>query len=407
VSVRARFPAIVGYAVASVVTASFSGLAGPLSSAIAFLPPAFVVASTVHLILSWHSFRFHQSFSNDHPQKGDIVRYRLSMSNESPIPPARGICAFSAPGTHSAFRDRVEIPANGNESKEYETELRCFWRGTYTFGLRSISFRDSAGIFSVEEKIEPRVFYVYPELVNIGADIERLTRSTGFDKTGASAKEDDPSIFENLAPLGRGKQARRVAWKRWAATGTPAEIVTGRSGSDSLRVVLDLWPGYPGIEETEKLAAEDMATSAVFSVLRALVRERIPARLILGDGDRAVEIATEDDFNDAFARSTNILFTDDGFPFAAFASQEATLLVTTRPLDAETDGTSVFSALEESAAAGTDPHILACPPPGATDAERATLAVVAERHAALGGKSLIRLADARRGIEEITHALSV
>jgi hypothetical protein len=407
VTVRARFPALAGYAIVSLVAAGFAGLAGPLSSLIAVLPPAFAVASTIHLVLAWNAFRFHQNFSTDHPQKGDIVRYRLSMSNESPVSSARGSCSFFAQGSHAAFCEGVNIPARGNESKVYETELRCSWRGTYTFGLKSISFRDSAGIFTVEEKIEPHVFYVYPELVNIGADIERLTSSTGSDKTGASAREDDPSIFENLAPIAAGRQARRVAWKRWAATGIPSEIVTGRSGSDSLRVVLDLWPGKADADEYDTLAAEDMATSAVFSVLRALVRERIPARLVLGDGDSEIAIVSNDDFNDSFVHSTNILFTDESFPFTAFSSQEATLLVTTRPLDAETNGTSLFSAIEKAAAAGTDPHILVCPPPSGADAERDMLAVASERHAALGGRSLIRLADSRQGIEEIAHALSV
>jgi uncharacterized protein (DUF58 family) len=270
---RLRVTEFVVFFTLAAILGTFAGLAGTLSVFASVLLPCLGAASVVHLAVSRYAFRYYQTFSTDHPAKGETVRYELRMANAGPLPIAAGVCRFSDPGPLGSFRTDVPVPVSANERTTYEESLRCAWRGTYVVGLVSVSFRDALGILEIEDRLEPRVFYVYPELVRLDEAVERLALSSGSEKPGSVVAKEDPSIFEYASPLRPGSPVRRVAWKRWAATGIPAEIVSGQARSAALRVVLDLWPGRKGT--VGKLVSEDTAISAAFSVLRYLADEAI------------------------------------------------------------------------------------------------------------------------------------
>ncbi len=371
---------------------TFSGLAGPLSSLISVLLPSVFFCSVLQLALSWFFFAFHQSFSNDHPLKGEVVRFELHTSNESAIPFARGMCRISAP-------DPREIAL---DLKPYQAEIRCAYRGAYSIGLVEYGFTDALGLVHLEEQIEPRIFYVYPELAKLDSGLDKLASASGTDQPKVDAREEDLSIFEYIRNLRDGRPARRIAWKHWAATGIPSEIVHGQSRSSALRIVLDLFP-LPS-EETERLAAEDIAVSAAFSALQYLTSAGIPAEFVLGSAERGSLLSSPEDFRQAFDHSTNIIFVDRRFPAAAFLPGPATLLISTRPLIEAGEKADLFSECEKAIKRGTGVHLLVCPPPSEADAERRALETLRERQAAFGGNALLELADSRHGLEEIIHA---
>lgn len=387
----------------SVLLATFSGLAGFMSSFFAVVLPSLFIASIAHLILSWVKFAFSQRFSNDHPLKGEVVRYSILVSNESPIPAAAGECHFADPGPMCLVASEEPTPVGGNESKTYEADIRCSYRGTYAIGLSSVSLRDATGIVEIRQKVEPRLFYVYPELVTLGLGVERLARSLGADQPGSSAREGDPSIFEYTAPLVPGRPSRHVAWKRWAATGIPSEIVHGQSRSSALTVVLDLWPGREG--GVEKLASEDLAMSAAFSVARHLARQGIPVELIYGNRDRGVLVSSEGQFQEVFDRSTNVIFDSPEFPSVAFDRGRTILLVTTRPI--VDNGMDLFTAYEDALLGGAVPHMIVCPPPSRAERERSALDSLADLRTSLGATGLLALADPDHGMEDLVNALAV
>jgi len=405
--VRVNVLAFAVYAVLAFIFATFDGLAGPLSDVLSLAVPLLALCSVAHLFLSQHWFRFHQSFSSDHPRKGQTVEYSLAFSNESIVPLAQGSCVFSNPGPLDSFSGSVAVPSGSQESGEYRASIRCSYRGTYIVGLSSYFFTDVMGIVTLENRVEPRVFYVYPELVQLDYSIEQLARTSGADRPGSSDLDEDPSIFEYLAPLRAGVPASRIAWKRWAATGTPSRIVSGKARSTALRVFLDLWQGSANM--IEKLASEDMAVSAAFSVLQYLAQSRIPAELVLGNQDKGIRIESMEDFTRAFDLSTNILFTETEFPDRAFGHGPSTLFITTRPLVGSSDAAELdlFTAFEEALPANRAPHLLACP--GRSDAERARITIDAllELQKACGTKRLAAVADSERGIEDIRHALCI
>lgn len=405
VSVRIRPIPVVSICTFSFVLGTFSGLAGFLSSFLSVILPVLFIASLIHLFLSWQFFAMHQNFSNDHPRKGEIVRYSLRMTNEGFLPLASGMCHFADPGPASSFIKEAPVPNKGHETISHDTEIRCSYRGTYIIGLSSVSFHDIIGMVEVETAIEPRVFYVYPELISLDGRVERLAFSSGSDRPGSNTREEDPTIFEYLSPLVPGKTARHIAWKRWAATGIPAETIHGQARSSALTVVLDLWPGYgTGIE---KLASEDIAMSAVFSLVQYLAKEQIPVELIYGGLEKGANIDSLERFTEIFDQTTNVIFNDARFPSAAFKNGTTALLVTTRPLVdyMKTTALDLFTAYENGLMRGNVPHMLICPPPEHADEERKILEMLAEKQTAYGAKGLLSLADSRKGLEDIAHAL--
>jgi hypothetical protein len=405
-TVRIKPLAFISLITFSLILATFSGLAGFFSSFFAVILPSLFIASIAHLILSWCKFAFNQRFSNDHPLKGEVVHFSLYAANESAIPAASGACHFADPGPMCDFKHEIPTPVGGNESATFEATIRCSYRGTYVIGLSSVSFRDATGIVEVRQNIEPRLFYVYPELIVPGIGAERLARSLGSDRPGSSRQEEDPSIFEYTTPLVPGRPARHVAWKRWAATGIPSEIIHGQSRSSALTVVLDLWPGYEG--GIEKLASEDIAMSAAFSVIRHLARQGIPVELFYGNDENGIIISTEEQFQAVFDHTTNVIFDKPDFPSIAFASDRTALLVTTRPLVdyGKTMALDLFTAYEGALLKGAVPHVIACPPPAQADRERQAIDSLADLRVSLGVAGLLALADSRRGMEDLVNALA-
>jgi len=402
VRLRIRLPSLAAFLTVSLILATFSDLAGPLSSFLSIFVPVLCLASLAHLFLSWRFFSFHQNFSTDHPQKGETVHYGLHMINEGALPLAQGYCGFSCPGLGSALAGQVQTPSWHGEKITQREDIHCPWRGSYEVGLSSISFRGALGLFELYEGTEPRIFYVYPELVPLDPSIGSLATTSGVERVGAGTLDDDQSIFEYVGPLRSGASSRRIAWKRWAATGMPAEILTGQSRSSALRLVLDLRPCSADLEE--RLPAEDMAMSAAFSVLQELAWQGIPVEFILGGEENGILLDGPERFLKVFDSSTSILFKDPRLPLAAFSPGPAVLLVTTRAL-VEPASNDLFTLYEDSLSRGMEPHLLLCPPPGRLEEERRSLEALMDRRGSWGGRKFLRLVDSSSGTRELTHAL--
>ncbi len=394
-------PAFLGvYLCILAVTATFSGLAGFFSVFIAVFLPVLTVVSVFHLVYSWAALGFHQDFSTDHPVKGETVYYSLHLANEKFFPLSGGVCAFSNPGTGKAFVDEIALPLFKSKPVLYEEKIRCVYRGIYIMGLTGITIRSTLALLETELAIEPRVFYVFPELVKFTSPLERLARSSGITEPDTQSSKDDITIFEYVTPLLNDTAVRSIAWKRWAATGIPSRIVNGRSRSPALRIVLDLWPGEEYLSESDKLASEDIAMTALFSVMQYMAQKSIPVTFYAGSAERPVLVDTIEIFQQVFDQSTGILFTDKTFPSTAFTQGSATLLISTRSL------ASFFSPYEDALHGAYEPHLLSCPPPSRYMKEKEMFDVLTERRRSMGSHSLLRITDTKNGAEEVVYAFS-
>lgn len=402
--IRIKSPLFAAFLGFSFVLSTFSGLAGFLSVFAALILPVYLVVSILHLALSWYFFTFHQTFSTDHPLKGESVQYRLYMENSGPFPLARGTCGFSSSRETTSGLQTKPIPVSPFSGASFEETVQCAYRGTYTVGLISVSFKDTIGMIEFEETIEPHIFYVYPELVSLDQGIERITGSSGADRADHDSNDEDASIYEYVSPVRTGENPRRVNWKRWAATGIPSRIVSGNSVSSSLKVVLDLWPE----EKTDggRLASEDRAITAAFSVLKHLCEQEIPCELVLGSRDEGIPVGSMDEFQALFDQSTGILFDDPGFPQAAFNATDAVLLISNRPLAESSDSSmDLFSAHTQAALSGREPHLLLCPSPSRIEGQKTIALLLDERNKAVSARALVRISDPLSDAGELQYAL--
>jgi hypothetical protein len=265
-------------------------------------------------------------------------------------------------------------------------------------------FPGALGILELEHQVEPRSFYVYPELVRLGSLVDRLAEGGGEERAASGGGSPDPTVIEGLRPLANGRPAGRIAWKRWAATGVPCEPMEGRSSAYGLRVVLDLRP--PLAEGQDRLAAEDLAVSAPIPCLRAWWTRAFPRNSYSAGRRRAGRSRIAPHSMRAYATSTSVLFTDDRFPLAAFSEGRASLLVSTRPI-AESEsagGPDLFASLETAIARGRPVSVLAVPPPSRADREHACAVAALERLCGDGRRAPLVVLDPRRGTEDLVHA---
>jgi hypothetical protein len=351
---------------------------------------------------------FHQDFSSDHPAKGQTVLYSLTVHNQLLLPLASMSCRFTYTGPGSDRIESYPLHLLPGASAKRDTSFRCAYRGIYAIGADCFSFRDALGILEFEHLVEPRIFYVYPELARLGPRVEGEAEGGGEGLPVAGGRDADPGVFDMLNPVVHGRGARRLAWKRFAATGLPSEIAESGASAYGLRVVLDLRPSLKSCSLDDRLAAEDLAVTTVFSVLLRLVERGIPADLVLGGEDRGMAIEDRAAFDAAYAHSTNILFTDERFPGAAFQGGRASLVVSVRSIvddEGERDGDmDLFEALESALAKAYGVQVLTVPPPSFADTELARTAIAGER--LYKGSSAVpcRALDSRRGIEGVVDA---
>lgn len=402
-------PLIIFIAIVLIV-ATFGGLAGYLSYIISAALPVYAVISLVYVAASYKMLAWHQAFSTNHPQKGERILFKISLANDGFFPLASGICKFTVPGHHSDLKLPTGFLPGTRKTIEYETEISCPYRGAYVAGIESIRISTPLEIVSVEIKIEPQIFYVYPELCEIDSSAEKYAMSSGAVAPSLDHGAGDISIFEYAMPIRGETRGTRIAWKKWAATGIPSEIISGHSRSKGISVILDLFPVgraqaagntgavLKGIPEEERLAAEDIAASAAYSIVRFLSSREIPVVFITGGASSGVLTDNFDSFRILFERSTGVFFTDESFPYAAFDSAFSAILITTRPLSL------LYSEYEHSLYGGNEPHLFACPPASFYAEEKHHGEIIQEQRLSCGSHSLFFIADVRNGVKEISDA---
>lgn len=395
---------------------SVRGLAGRLSEVIGFSFLFFIFASIAQVVLTYFFCGFHQNFSTDHPVRGIPVDYDLSIHNQSPIPSSRIICRFSLSGPGlGGKRDRTFFLGR-KKSTNLAFSFSCAYRGVYAVGLRRLLFRDALGLLDIEYIIEPRIFYVFPEIVSLRTETARIAEGRGeffplFRNTAVHSGTRDFGVFDTLRVLRPHEGSARIAWKRFAATGIPQTFIEANLEERGLSVVLDLRPSSYSVPEERKnelLLAEDVAISAVFSLLRLMVSQGIPIELRMGS-QRSERLLTDSQSWDAlYALSTGILFKDPWPPIDLPSEGKTTLIVSLRSIAdmKEGIGTPQFELLETAERNGQRLILLIVPPPSFVEEEQERTTLALERLSVRPIYAFCGVLDTRRGSEGIADALA-
>ncbi|HBG65680.1 MAG TPA: hypothetical protein DDW78_04355 [Treponema sp.] len=382
----------------SLMLSAFGGLAGFFSLFISVLLPLYALFALLYLLVSWEKYAWYQTFSTNHPHKGESIRFEIHLANDGCFPLSGGTCRFVIPGKEQQLPLPVGFLPGMPAHSTYTEDIACPYRGTYTAGIRAIILRTPLGIIQVEIITQPQIFYVFPELYTPGSSLEAYMTTIGSMLPGERIGMGDTSVFEYATPLREQMPSRGILWKRWAATGIPSCAVYGETRSRGIAIVIDLYPCCPEPEAQEKLAAEDILMSAAFSVMRYLASHRISVRLFCGSEQEGTLIDSEEAFRKLYDRSANIIFSDTSFPAAAFAEENTAMLFSARPIEA------LYGEYKKKLGAGTEPHLFLCPPQSLFKRESARSRILQEERLKAGSKSFFYIADARKGGKEVTDA---
>lgn len=238
-----------------------------------FLP----LLSLLWLAVAAAGLRYHQEFSTDHPEKGASVAYRLVITNESKLPACR--VAFSLlTGRLSAGVEHISVYPPRSHALTIERTMLCPVRGVYELGLSSLGVRDPLGLVTWRLQVWHRTFYVAPRVLTPSRGVLRPVREMpGAERAGGEGRQD-VSLFRELVEYRAGVDVRRMAWKRFAATGLAVVREFDSAVDYRVRVVLDTRPvdsGDPGLDVT----VEDVSIELAVALASGCLRDRTPATI--------------------------------------------------------------------------------------------------------------------------------
>jgi uncharacterized protein (DUF58 family) len=323
--------------------------------------------SFVYIIYGFFCFRFYEEFSHEHPAKGDTVKYKLSITNESPFLAITVGVHFQMvyPGMTEGIKDLVLTLKHGSSfSREYA--IRCPYRGIYTVGLKMFRLQDPLGWLKIHPEVWYRTFYVYPRIIQLDgfpSGIERSVRNAGFH----SGFADDATLFMTLDDYRSGQPVRHMAWKKFISSGTPFLKTFEKSALPGLDVVVDL----RRLKEPDQalLEKEDCTIEILVAVAKYLSDNRVPSSII-GMGDRRYQfpLGSEDLFQAFYKATISIQFSGGNSPVAllrpgADFAARGSILYITHNLDPESfelmsspeaSGAALFSFFNQTAMDGDE-----------------------------------------------------
>jgi len=233
------------------------------------------VISLLYMLIPFLSLKYYQDFSSEHPVKGESVRYRLSLANETPLPLHHLETCFK---TVHPFMEEVlrgfttYIRAGSRSDKEYE--IRCPFRGIYTVGLEALAAEDPLHFFVLRRRVWYRTFYVYPRVLALrifATGSEKSERPVQGSSTGSVA---DYTLFSALSSYRSGEPLRHVAWKKFAATGTPFIKKYETSAEPGVTIYFDLRP--TPLTGLRALETEDVSVDVLVALVKYYLDLNVP-----------------------------------------------------------------------------------------------------------------------------------
>ncbi len=278
-----------------------------------FFTPLF---SLLYLIVSHLFVRYSQNFSNEHPVKGETVKYTLIISNESPFPIPMINVHFKLihPYLERLTEDFSAYLLKGEKLKR-EYVIKCPYRGVYTIGLHRIVYEDLLGLFKISRSIWYRTFYVYPRIITLKGFPLALRRGMAEKQTAGSGIVPDTTLFTGLRDYRRGESLRHVYWKKFASTGKPFIKEYGISTEPSVSIYLDL--RKEGISGVKALIAEDISVEILIALANHFLESGISINIFIA-GKNPITVQNRSDFNKLYKSTILIKFRNTVSPLKMF-----------------------------------------------------------------------------------------
>ena len=265
------------------------------------------ILSIMYLITAHLFVRYHQYFENEHPVKGEDVRYRLIVATESPLAIPRIKLKFKEihPHVQKVTKDLTFfMPGNHVLTKNYV--IRCPYRGIYTIGLESIIYKDFLGIFELERSIWHRTFYVYPRILPLKSIPMPYTSSVADRQSMLQDILKDTTLFNTIRNYRRNESLRHVYWKKFASTGKPYIREYSTSVEQSVSIFIDMRNG--NLTGIDKLTAEDTTIEIMIALLNYFLEQGVSLQINIGS-QQEINVTSKRDFDRIYRETINLSFT--------------------------------------------------------------------------------------------------
>ncbi|MBN1698538.1 MAG: DUF58 domain-containing protein [Spirochaetales bacterium] len=234
--------------------------------------------SIAHLLISVFGIKYFQYFSSDHPVKGETIRYRVVLTNESFLSISKVSSHFVTvnPLMDTMIED-FHLSLSRGEKKEFVYEITCSYRGIYNVGLDSVTVADMLDLVNVTIPVWHRTFYVYPRILTLsrfffGAESLLIKASAA-----APAGLPDSTLVRGIREYREPASARHIFWKKFAATGLPVLKEYDTSATPEVALYIDLSNEDAASLSIKALEREDVS----IEILTALVRYYLKADIRL------------------------------------------------------------------------------------------------------------------------------
>lgn len=279
-----------------------------------FLPLAWALCAAIvyALVFAWSvatGFKWIETWSTDHPVKGQVLGRTLKLANESWFnwEQVTVLIREEQPGLGKKLLE-LPLAIQRKGSQILPGEVFCHYRGVYVLGMSGIRASDPLGLLTTTWHYDSRTFYVYPR--NISLDHGLISRGTPrLRRIPAGTDQDEPGTVAGLLRWRPGMTLDHIDQGKFAATGEIWLRQAERKYNQGLTLLLDLSRGLA--LSRDLLSAEDILVETAYALAARQVRQGEYFRILAhGVGPLILEGSGPGHWEQAWRRSLELVFAE-------------------------------------------------------------------------------------------------
>lgn len=252
------------------------------------------ILNLLHFILTINRLFYYQSFSTEHPRKGDRIDFKLTIENRLPFIPAIIELVF-----HDSLNIKSVYPKFKRSKNTYiQDSFTLPYRGIYNVGLKKIICSDIFNIASYEIPFWPRTFYVYPRINDsILTDVKGFGDVLNKNYNNNSSTSD---YLNGIKKFRNGNKLSQISWKHLALKGEPYIKEFYSENSSEVYIFLD----KTKLPNNRLGPADDLIIESLVSITDKLIKNDHSIKTNQWD----TEIKNQNDFNEFYKKTILIPF---------------------------------------------------------------------------------------------------
>ncbi len=307
-AVRISVVAIATYAFAAAVfylAAAYLGGAYPYVFSLLIVLP---VVDLLYVVLCVRTLEIRITTTPELMVRGAEHKVTARLRNRSPIPQLGWIVhSFaSGPGHDTQHEHGRAVAIPGRMERRINRTLSCPHRGNYRLGIGPIELGDPLSWITIRLRGVSREFHVYPRIHAANVDIRGSAGAIQGENPGNSRSlAADPSDFRGLIEYREGMPIKHIAWRKFAAHGTPYVKQYDSSESTGVSIYLDL--RKPVGDPETVLTRQDLTIELLVAIVKRLLEQYTPVEVHALGADVFSFTAADPSLFDEFYRSTSRL----------------------------------------------------------------------------------------------------